>query len=153
MKSLTAQLSENRFLRTQHEITEFRNALNALKAQSGSQNLGDMFRLFEDSAKHSPSLEILLDFLFSFDYREVVSAITQTTPSLISKAPIWLRVIYIRVLANENSKEYLKDILPTLSDERRLAIYRVLDELSKVDYDDEQVNSDLRQDIEFVTGK
>lgn len=153
MKSLTAQLSENRFLRTQREITEFRNALNALKAQSGSQNLGDMFRLFEDAAKHSPSLEILLDFLFSFDYREAVSAITQTTPSLIPKAPIWLRVIYIRILANENSKEYLKDILPTLPDERKLAIYQVLDDLSKVNYDDEQVNSDLRRDIEFVTGK
>lgn len=151
-EALIKILYANRLLRTQEEMGQFIAALEALNGNMTTAYLPDLLDVFTDKSENTPPYLALMRLIEGLDKQAVVRAIVTQTTKMYSEARFWLSNLYRGRIANPESRSILKQSLRHATEETRSVAREILLSLTKIDYDNTEVQANVQADVDDVLG-
>ena len=125
--NLLAILRENRLMQTEHEVTEFENALAEIADNPDRQNLAAYHLVLDDQCQNPEVMFSLIHFLESFDIEEQIAAFIKVIPQLMINAPEWTRIIHDRILNDDSACQVYQELLQSANLNTPHFLYELLE--------------------------
>ncbi len=150
-QEFVAILQRNKHLRTAKEIVEFQVALNALERRSINNSiLPELFLVFYDDAGGIEILQRVVKLVESFDPSIYIEGLAKATPVLLDEIPIWLEILYTRVLQMDETRSKLKQVFVNLPSATQDTIRLILRKIAEQEDEDVAVTEAIREKVRFI---
>ncbi len=128
-------LQQNKHLRSKAEISAFESALAALAQSPQDEDLPALHRVFTDDCQNHEVMYGLIHFLESFDMKSQLAAFVEAVPAMRIEAPEWTRILHCRILNDDASRAFFKNLYQSASPPAKEAVKAVLLQIQAADTD------------------
>jgi hypothetical protein len=126
---LIATLRENRFMRSEDEITAFDQALSSLPYELDQRYLAELYTIFDDRCQYPPAMYGLIQYIEEFEPELTTNLAIDMIPTLLEQAQEWCVLLHSRIFLCEPCGVHYKHKVEQLSMPERERLKGVLQKI------------------------